>query len=121
MSTPTSPARRLSALTTPGWFRLAAVVLVAGLVALAVAYLVVLMDATTAVVDEATPLLVSAEDLYVALADADAAASTAFLSAGFEPPELRIRYLADLETAGAELAQLARDRVGRPGPARRLQ
>ena len=48
-----------------------------------------------------------AEDLYVALADADAAASTAFLRAGLEPEELRARYLDDLETAGAQLALIA--------------
>ena len=118
VSTLSPPARRLSALTTPGWFRLAAVVLVAGLVALAVVSVRVVLnrsDATNAVVDEATPLLVSAEDLYVALADADAAASTAFLSAGLEPPDLRIRYLADLETAGAELAHLAARSRGSTG------
>jgi hypothetical protein len=116
------PARRLPALTTPGWFRLAAVVLVAGLVALAVVSVRVVLDrsdATNAVVDEATPLLVSAEDLYVALAGADAAASTAFLRAGLEPRELRERYLAYLDTAGAELTQLAArtDGSAEPGEA----
>ena len=39
----------------------------------------------------------------------------AFLSAGLEPPELRIRYLADLETAGAELAHLAARSRGSTG------
>jgi CHASE3 domain sensor protein len=104
------PARRLPALTTPGWFRLALLVLVAGLVALAVVAVRVVLertDATNAVVDEATPLLVSAEDLYVALADADAAASTAFLSAGLEPRDLRTRYQDDLDRAGEQLALLA--------------
>ena len=102
--------RRLPWLTTPGWFRLAAVVLLAGLVALAVVSVGAALgrgDATDAVRDDATPLLVGAEDLYVALADADAAASTAFLRAGLEPEELRARYLDDLETAGAELALIA--------------
>ncbi len=75
--------RRLPWLTTPGWFRLAAVVLLAGLVALAVVSVGAALgrgDATDAVRDDATPLLVGAEDLYVASADADAAASTAFLA-----------------------------------------
>jgi hypothetical protein len=59
------------------------------------------------VLDEATPLLVSAEDLYVALAGADAAASTTFLSARFESREQRAGYLDDLDTAGNQLALLA--------------
>ena len=41
------------------------------------------------VVGHAGPLLIDAQDLYVALAGADAAASTSFLRAGLEPPELR--------------------------------
>ena len=108
--------RRLPWLTTPGWFRLAAVVLLAGLVALAVVSVGAALgrgDATAAVRDDATPLLVGAEDLYVALADADAAASTAFLRAGLEPEELRARYLDDLETAGASWRSSRRGRVTR--------
>ena len=84
--------------------------LVVGLVALAIVSVGVAVgrgDATDAVVDDATPLLVGAEELYVALADADAAASTAFLRAGLEPPELRARYLDDLEIAGAKLPLIA--------------
>jgi hypothetical protein len=118
VSTLSRPTRRLPALTTPGWFRLAAVILVAGLVTLAVVSVRVVLDrsdATNAVADDATPLLVSAEDLYVALADADAAASTAFLAAGDEPRALRIRYLDDLETAGAELTNLAARSRGSTG------
>lgn len=97
-------------LSTPGWLGLAAVLLLVGLVALAVLSVGVALgrgDATEAVLDDATPLLVDAEELYVALADADAAASTAFLRAGLEPPELRDRYLEDLEIAGAKLPLIA--------------
>ena len=38
------------------------------------------------VVAEAAPLLLDAQALYVALADADAAATTIYLRAGTEPP-----------------------------------
>ena len=101
---------RSTLLSTPGWLGLAAVLLLVGLVALAALSVGVALgrgDATEAVLDDATPLLVDAEELYVALADADAAASTAFLRAGLEPPELRDRYLDDLETAGAKLPLIA--------------
>ena len=55
-------------------------------------------------------MLVDAEDLYLALADADATASTIFLRAGVEPPELRARYLEDLQRAGRQLATITADR-----------
>src|ERR1044071_4101880 len=46
------------------------------------------------------PLAINAQELYRALSDADAAAATAFLSAGAEPPDLRTRYLNDIAAAG---------------------
>ena len=55
-------------------------------------------DAATAVGRQASSVLVDAEDLYVALADADAGASTAYLRAGLEPPALRTRYTATSTT-----------------------
>ncbi len=113
---------RSTLLSTPGWLGLAAVLLLVGLVALAALSVGVALgrgDATEAVLDDATPLLVDAEELYVALADADAAASTAFLRAGLEPPELRDRYLDDLETAGAKLPLIAARTAARRGPATR--
>ena len=64
-------------------------------------------EATDAVVDDATPLLVAPRTSTSRSADADAAASTAFLRAGLEPEELRARYLDDLKTAGAQLALIA--------------
>ena len=63
--------------------------------------------ATETVADDAAPLLLGAENLYVALAAADAAASTAFLQTGLEPPELRASYLDDIRQAGEQLAGLA--------------
>ena len=97
-------------LTTPARLRLGGIVLVGALAVLAIVGVRTALDraaAADAVAGDATPLLVGAENLYVALADADAAASTAFLRAGLEPPNLRARYLDDLETAGRQLADLA--------------
>ena len=110
----TSPARRARAvrglsLTTPAQFRLAAAVLVVGLAVLGLVGVQVALDradAVTAVADDATPMLVGAEELYVALADADAAASSAFLHA-LEPPDLRARYRVRIAEANALLTRIA--------------
>ena len=64
------------------------------------------------VVDQAGPLLIDAQDLYVALAGADAAASTSFLRAGLEPSELRAQYLDDLGRAGERLTAVANSDLG---------
>ncbi len=110
---PSARRRRATAglsLTTPAQLRLVAAVLVVGLAVLGAVGVRAAVDrsaAVTSVADEAAPLLVNAEKLYVALAEADAAASSAFLRAGFEPSELRIRYRAALATASALLTQIA--------------
>jgi len=57
--------------------------------------------------ERATPLLTDAETLYVALADADAVASTAFLQAPSGSSELHLRYLADLDRAGRRVATVS--------------
>jgi hypothetical protein len=103
------PVRRWLA-TTPGRLRVASVVVVAALLlAGVVAGLATSArrDATGVVVDRATPELVAAESLFAALADADAAASSAYLKAGTESPELRRRYERDIDLAGRHLARLA--------------
>ena len=51
-------------------------------------------------------MLIESQDLYVALADADAAASTAYLEAGLESQELRDRYDDDIAVAGERLAAI---------------
>ena len=110
----TSPARRTRAvrgltLTTPAQFRLAAAVLVVGLAVLGLVGVQVALDradAVTAVTDDATPMLVGAEELYVALADADAAASSAFLGA-LEPRDLRAKYRTRIAEANAWLTKIA--------------
>ena len=58
--------------------------------------------------DQSAPELVTAENLYGNLADADATASTIFLRAGQEPRQLRRRYLADVAAAGRQLADVSR-------------
>ena len=97
-------------LTTPAQLRLAAAILVVGLAVLGLVGVQVALDradAVTAVADDATPLLVDAEELYVALAGADAVASSAFLHAGLEPSDLRIEYQAAIATASARLTEIA--------------
>jgi hypothetical protein len=108
--TATRPRRSVLPRTTPAWLRVAAGGIAIGCVLLAVtgAKLAVgRVEATDDVVDEATPLLVDTQDLYVALADADAAATTAYLEAGLEPHELRERYDDDIGLAGEKLAAIA--------------
>jgi len=53
------------------------------------------------------PALAAAQNLYGALADADATASTVYLKAGLEPAVLRQRYHDDVEAAGRYLAIVA--------------
>lgn len=60
-----------------------------------------------AIVDQSTPLVLGAQDLYISLAAADAMASTAFLQAGRESPELRQQYRQHLAEAGLSLALIA--------------
>jgi hypothetical protein len=56
----------------------------------------------------AQPLLVEAETIYSALADADTTAAQAFLTGGLEPPALTARYDNDLTRATAALTSAAR-------------
>ncbi|HEX5202928.1 MAG TPA: hypothetical protein VFW27_23615 [Actinoplanes sp.] len=56
----------------------------------------------------AQPLLVEAETIYSALADADTTAAQAFLAGGLEPAELTRRYNDDLERATTAIASAAR-------------
>ncbi len=50
----------------------------------------------------------AATDLYLALAEADALATTGFLAAGREPTDVRRRYDADLRRAGEQLVLAGR-------------
>src|SRR6476469_10131466 len=93
------PVRRWLA-TTPGLLRAASVLLIVGLLALGVVAFTSASargDAARAVGSESAPKLLAAQNLYAALSDADATASTIFLTPGREKPALRQRYLDDLE------------------------
>jgi hypothetical protein len=96
--------------TTPGRLRLASIGLVIGLVVTAISAATATsarQDAAEAASDHTAPALVSAESLYSELADADATAAVIYLEAGIEPPELRRRYLDDLDSANRRLAEVA--------------
>ncbi|MFI7540544.1 hypothetical protein [Actinoplanes sp. NPDC049599] len=58
--------------------------------------------------NRAQPLLVEAETIYSALADADTTAAQAFLAGGLEPTELTRRYEDDLDRATTALTSAAR-------------
>jgi len=76
--------------------------LVAGLTAASAA------SGTADLGNRAQPLLVEAETIYSALADADTTAAQAFLAGGLEPPALTRRYEADLDRATTALTSAAR-------------
>ncbi len=63
---------------------------------------------TTDLGGRAQPLLVEAETIYSALADADTTAAQAFLAGGLEPAELTRRYDDDLNRATVALTAAAR-------------
>ncbi len=86
--------------TTPGRLRAASAILLLALLLFAVVTTVateVRSRAAGSVQTKSAPELVAVEGLYGSLADADAIASTIYLRAGAEPPELRRRYLADVQ------------------------
>jgi hypothetical protein len=110
---------RRSAGTTPGrlWTMLA------GLLALTVVAALVgwlaagaASGGTKRVSTTTEPLLVSAESIYTALADADATAAQAFLSGGLPPTAQTQRYKDDIARAGTQLAAAAA-KAGDSGPA----
>lgn len=98
---PTTPAalRRLAALLAAGAV-LAAVVSASGAAAR--------VSAVDQVEQRLAVLNVATTDLYQALAEADAQATTGFLTAGREPPEVRAAYDASIEQAARELADAGR-------------
>jgi hypothetical protein len=109
------PRWSVSAISTPSGLKVAIVVTVVAIGVFGIVGWRAATDRGTAaedVVDRAAPLLLDAQDLYVILADADAAASTIFLQAGFEPPALRQRYNDDLGRAGERLAAIAAADLG---------
>ncbi len=97
--------------TTPGRLRAASAILLFALLLFAVVTTFateVRSRAAASVQTKSAPELVAAEALYGSLADADAIASTIYLRAGAEPPQLRRRYLDDVERAGRLLEDVSR-------------
>ena len=60
------------------------------------------------IADRDTTLVQHAGEIYQALADADAMATSGYVSAGQEPAAIRIRYDADVISAGRRLAESSR-------------
>jgi hypothetical protein len=109
--------------TTPGRMRvlsiaLVAIVLVVGVVAWTTAQS--RHTASREVGLDASPQLVASETLYGALADADAAASTAYLQPGTTDDALLRRYDGDVSTAGTSLARIGREVGSDPAAAAAL-
>ena len=63
-------------------------------------------NAAEGVASGTEPLLVTATGLYGSLSDADATATTTFLTGGLEPPARRQRYVDDVASASGQLATL---------------
>lgn len=74
------------------------------------------VGAVTDVGNRDTSLTQVAGEVYQALADADAMATSGYVSAGQEPAAIRTRYDADITRAGQRLAQASRQ-VGPDDPA----
>jgi hypothetical protein len=107
--------------TTPERLRLAAALLALGAIVFGFVAANAAGTRRHAVRDVETtePLLVSAVDLSASLSDAHAIAAFSFLRGGPEPADTRRLYDREMQTAGAGVAQLARE-IGtssRGGPA----
>jgi hypothetical protein len=70
------------------------------------------LDTIGGLADHREPLSAAAQQIYRSLSDADATASSSFLSGGVEPGQLRDRYEVDVAQAGAALAKAAGDISG---------
>ncbi|TDP92942.1 hypothetical protein [Labedaea rhizosphaerae] len=104
---------------TPARLRRIGVVLTLASLVTAVLSLVGGTTRTSAVTDVGnrdTSLTQVAGEVYQALADADAMATSGYVSAGQEPAAVRTRYDADVTRAGQRLAQASRQ-VGPDDPA----
>ena len=111
-----APASRLDGVrwrvaTTPGRLRLLAALVAIAVVAFGVVTGAAALSrhrAARGIAAETEPLLVEADGLYASLSDADATATTTFLTGGIEPTARRRRYLHDLRVSTAQLAALTR-------------
>ncbi|MDH3678935.1 MAG: hypothetical protein OEV40_03185 [Acidimicrobiia bacterium] len=97
--------------TTPGRLRVESLAIVAAaLVAGILASLVVADHGSSAqrITDEAEPVIVSARQVQTSLAEANAAAATAFLAGGVENPTQRQNYEEAMAAAATELERATR-------------
>ncbi len=109
-----SAATRAWSVTTPGLLVGASILLVLGTIAfgvVAVSAGASRHDAARGVATETEPLLVSATGIYGSLSDADATATTTFLTGGIESPQQHQAYVRDISSATTQLASLS-TRVG---------
>jgi len=103
--------------TTPGVLTVLATALVLFSVLIGVVTALTVQSKAQSLDDLTTrsgPLSVAAQDIYRALSDADASATSAFLSGGLEPAELRERYESDIAQAEAALAVAVAARASCP-------
>jgi hypothetical protein len=95
--------------STPGRFRALSIALVA-IALLFFSVTVVALDvrrsASTDIASDSASLVVSSEELYGRLADADATATRSFLAGGVEPADIRQRYRDDLDAAATDLVDI---------------
>jgi hypothetical protein len=106
---------RRRAITTPGKLALVSMLVVAGALCFGVVATLAersRADAARAARTQSEPLLVKAVTLYNSLSDANATATTTFLTGGLEPPQRRAHYLQDLRLATGSLTTLTRDISG---------
>jgi hypothetical protein len=109
-----SPPRRQigTRVTTPGALLTSSVVmgvLAVALLVAAIGFASTTNAASSRIVRTAGPLVVAAQELHIALATADASASTAFLEAGLESAEQRERYEAAVLDASRRVTSIADD------------
>jgi hypothetical protein len=102
-------------MTTPGKLALVSTLVVAGALCFGVVATLATRsraDAAKAAKTQTEPLLVQAVTLYSSLSDANATATTTFLTGGLEPPQRRAHYLQDLRMATGSLTTLTREVSG---------
>lgn len=102
-------------MTTPGKLAFVSTLVVAAALCFAVVGTLAARsrsDAAVAARTQTEPLLVQAVTLYNSLSDANATATTTFLTGGLEPPQRRAHYLQDLRLATGSLTTLTREVSG---------
>ena len=106
---------RRRAMTTPGKLALVSMLVVAGALCFGVVATLAVRsrsEAANAARTQTEPLLVQAVTLYNSLSDANATATTTFLTGGLEPAQRRAHYLQDLRLATGSLTTLTREVSG---------